>query len=261
MDTYYVLGRASFRKNLMYLWAHMANNVGSALFGFIYIALWHAASHGRAVGTFSPHQLVNYIAVTQSVLWVTTFLPRDLGISTAVQTGQIAIDFSRPGRYLPRVVASALGDVAYNILFRSVPLALSFLVMGVYPWRDFLSAATDGAFAAALVLGAITGILIQYLIGMSAFWTFDTRWARRLYFTLTMFAGGQLLPIQLMPPAMRAILTWLPFQSLVAFPVSILLHETYWSSWISSMLWALILTLLAVALTQGARRRVEIQGG
>lgn len=261
MGTFFVLGRASFRKNMVYFWAHMANNVGSALFGFIYIALWRAASHGHDVGSFSSQALVAYIAVTQTVLWATTFLPRDLGISTAVRTGQIAIDFGRPVGYLPRTIAAAMGDVAYNILFRSVPLVLAFLVARVYPWRNFLSPATDATFVVALALGAMTGILLQYLIGMSAFWTFDTRWARRLYFALTMFAGGQLLPIQLMPLALRQTLTWLPFQNLVSFPVSVALHHAYVASWISALVWVLMLTGVAIALTHKAMRRVEIQGG
>lgn len=239
----------------------MATNVGSVLFGFIYMALWHATAQGHRVGSFTPHALVAYIAVTPSVLWVTTFLPRDLGIAIAVRTGQIATDFGRPVGFLPRTVAVALGDVAYNAIFRSLPLVLAFVLAGAFPWRQFLSLDTDGAFLLALAVGAMTGILLLYLMGMSSFWTFDTRWARRLYFALTVFAGGQILPLQLMPQSLRHILIWLPFQNLVWFPVSVALHRADGVWWLSGGLWVVLLAWLAYLVTVLAMRRVEIQGG
>lgn len=259
--TLYVLAKATFQKSLMYVWAHLATNVGSLLFGFIYIALWRAALHGRNVHGFGAQTLVHYIAVTQTVLWITTFLPRDLGISTLVHTGQIAIEFGRPVGFLKRTVASAAGDIFYNVMFRSSPLAAAFAIAGVYPWRNFSSWQTDGRFVLALAMGSLVGVFLQYMIGMSAFWTGETRWARRLYFAVLVFAGGQILPLQLMPVALRSVLRWMPFQSMVNFPVSVMLHHADAQAWMSAGVWVLVMGLGAHLITRQAMRRVEIQGG
>lgn len=261
IDAFYVIGKASFRQHLMYRWAHLGSTAGSALFGFIFTALWQAASRGRAVGSYGPDQLTAYVALTQSLLWLTTFLPRDLGISESVQSGRIATDFARPVEYLPQVFVSALGSVAYNFLFRSLPLATVFSLAGTLPWRAFAAGSRDLAFVASLAVGVVTGVFLQYLIGLTAFWTIDTRWARRLYFGVTMFAEGQLMPIQLMPPQLSRLLTWLPFQSLTALPVSVLLSRAKPAQWPAALLWTAGLAAAALWATRLARRRVQVHGG
>lgn len=258
---WYVLARAAFRRNLAYIWAHMANNLGSVLFGLVYMALWQAAAKGRPVGTFRAAELVQYIAVSQTVLWVSTFLPANLGIDYLIRGGQIAMEMARPVAFLPRMAASGFGEGVYNAVFRSLPLALTFTLVGVYPWSQLATAPHVALVAAALALSLWAGILFQYLIGIAAFWTIQSRWTRRLFFGLTMFCGGQLLPLQLMPAGIREVLTWLPFQMLVSLPCSVWLHQANPAMWISGIGWAIGLYGLAWWITRRASRRLEVQGG
>ncbi|MDA8193783.1 MAG: hypothetical protein M0Z53_07290 [Thermaerobacter sp.] len=261
MELYWVLARSAFRKNTAYLAAHLATNVGSLLFGLVYIALWRAATRGHAVGSYSAATLAGYIALGQTVLWLTTFLPRDLGLSALIRSGQIAVELIRPAGFLPRTAASASGEVLYNLVFRSLPMALVFTLLGVFPLQRVAGAGRLPAFFVALLLGVLTGILIQYLIGLSAFWTTETRWARRLYFALTMFCGGQLLPLALMPAILRHILVWLPFQSMLYFPVSVWLGLARGLQWWSAAIWTALLWSLAAWMTRRAMRRLAVQGG
>ncbi|MBX5476195.1 MAG: ABC-2 family transporter protein [Clostridia bacterium] len=258
---YVALARASIRKNMAYAWAHMANNVGSALFGIIYIMLWRAAAHGRPLGAFSARDLESYIAVGQVVLWLTTFLPPYLGIDRHIRTGQIALEFARPVGYMPRVLAAAAGEVAYNAVFRCLPLLVMFTLMGAFPWDKVASPARVAAVAAAFALAAAIGLLVQYLVGIAGFWTTESRWARRLYFALAMFCGGQLFPLQLMPAGLREALTWLPFQAMISFPVSVWLGVDSWQAWTSAALWVAGLAWVGAGLTRKAARRLEVQGG
>ncbi len=257
---FFFVARASFRKNLAYVGAHMANNAGSFLFGLIYIALWHAAARGRTLGPFHAHELVNYIALSQAVLWVSVFLPSGLDMAQQIRTGSVAMEMARPVPYVPRMLAAGVGEAFYNLVFRSGPLVVAFTLLGVFPWAAF--AMGKGLMVAvALVMAVLTGVLFQYLIGLSAFWTVETRWARRLFLGLSVFMSGQLLPIPLMPHGLEQVLTWSPFQTLVSLPVSTWLGAERPSAWVAGALWVLLLYLGAYGLTRRAQRRLEVQGG
>lgn len=261
MTVYWLLAWLAIRKNTAYVWAHMGNNIGSILFGLVYMALWRAAARGRSVGNLSAHHLVNYIAVSQVVLWISTFLPRDLYVSTQIRSGQIALELMRPIGYFPRTLAAGAGEVVYNFIFRSAPLALTFTVLGVMPWTAIGNGVDAALVAVAFALAGFGGLLFQYLIGISAFWTTETRWARRLFLALVTLCGGQLVPIALMPPGAQQILSWLPFQSLVSFPVLVWMHLASWQTWVSSTGWIALLCCICAFLTWAGRRRVEVQGG
>lgn len=261
LHVYSILARAAIRKNLVYVWSHMANNIGSALFGFIYMALWRAAAHGQPVGSFAASELIHYVAISQLVLWISTFLPRDLGVSNHVRSGQIALEFVRPIAYMPRILASGAGEVAYNILFRCVPLAMVFTVLGDVPWALLAHPVRLLGFLVALIACGLMGLFFQYLIGITSFWTIETRWIRRLYMGLAMFCGGQLIPIQLMPQSLHDLMTWLPFQTMVSFPVSVWLGKATLAMWLSAALWLVLLWSFASMLTKVASRRLVVQGG
>ncbi len=258
---WWVIARAAFRKNLAYVLAHMANNAGSLLFGLIYMALWHVASREETLGPFHGRELVSYIAASQALLWISTFLPSGLGIDLQVRSGSVALEMARPVPYVPRMVAAGIGEAFYNLVFRSGPLIVAFTVMGVFPWGHVRSEEALGGDIAAVLLALWMGVLMQYLVGIAAFWTMESRWALRLFLGLNMFMSGQLLPLQLMPPRLQESLNWLPFQALVSLPASVWLGVATQDAWISAGIWAVGLYVIAVLITHRATRRLEVQGG
>ena len=261
MEIFAVLAGASFRRNLAYVKAHMATNVGSILFGLVYMALWRAVDHGRTLEGQAPSFFLSYIALSQFVLWVSTFLPAYLGIHLAIRSGQIALEFVRPVPYLPRMLASGMGEVLYNVAFRSLPMALVFTVLGVFPWALLLKGAAILQVTLALFLAGLTGVVMQYLVGIASFWTVEARWARRLYFALVMTAGGQILPLFLLPGWAAHLLRLLPFQTLVYFPAAVWLRRATAADWVSALTWTVVLLAIAAVVTEAARRRLEVQGG
>ncbi|MCL6446470.1 MAG: hypothetical protein K6T83_23990, partial [Alicyclobacillus sp.] len=215
----------------------------------------------RYVGGMSSTHLVNYVAVSQLMLWISTFLPADLGVSVHIRTGQIALEFVRPMGYLPRTLWAGAGEIAYNAVFRSVPLAITFTLLGVMPWSDLDGAARIIMVIIAMGFAGLGGLLFQYLIGIAAFWTIETRWSRRLYLALVTLCGGQIIPLQLMPSSLHEVLSWLPFQTLLSFPILVWMHLDTLVMWCTTVVWTAILFGICTWLTKLGQRRVEVQGG
>ena len=252
--------RAGFARNLQYRLAHMFNNFGSAVFGFIYMALWQAASRGRALGPYAAHALITYIAVNQCLLWVTTFTTRGLGIGTWVRTGQIALEMHRPLPFFSRVMAEEAGHIAYNFCYRSLPLALLFAWLGDLSVQS-LSIHGGIEFAAAVLIAAYTGLCLNYLVGLSAFWLTEIRFAHTLMLAVSTVASGTMVPLALMPGWAARIATQLPFASLSNVPDNIFLGVATPDIWLVPCVWVAVLTAAAIAMTAAARRKLEIQGG
>src|SRR5690606_31016169 len=124
----------AFRRHLQYRAAHMVNNAASAIFGFMYIAIWQAATGGHpAADAYGGATMAQWVAFNQAMLWACVFLTRGLGIPEAVRTGASALELPPPlysHRCVPR---RELGSVGYNLLFRGPPLAGVFgLVVGLH---------------------------------------------------------------------------------------------------------------------------------
>lgn len=260
MNAYLVSAQKAFRRYHQYRVAHMVNNGASAIFGFIYIAIWYAATGGSTgPGPYEARAMTHWVAFNQVMLWAAVFLTRGLGIPEAVRTGTISIEMLRPLDYHLFVISRELGTVGYNLLYRSLPLAVVFgLAVGVHvPAR----LTTYPLFLAGVALAIYVGLCLQYLIGISSFWTLQTRSAHHLFYALHTAFSGFLVPIDLLPAPFDLVARFLPFAALHHDPARIYLELSGASALGWPAFWAATLTVVCRGLTRAARRRLEVQGG
>jgi len=299
--------RNGYRRGLQYRAAHMVNNLASAVFGFVYIAVWRAAlagapatsprtvahgsgatglaargpiapvtvasgltapgpgipgspptAHPAALG-LTPGGMAHYIALAQCLMWLTTFLPYGLGVPAAVRTGQVVADLLRPAAFWPLQMAREAGAAAYSLLYRSLPMAAVFALAVGFPLPPSAGAAAAGT--AAVALGVWNALCLNYLVGVSAFWTTEARAAHWLLQSLILSCGGGTIPLRAFPAALAAVLRWLPFASLLSTPVLAWTGSSVRPDLLVSAGWAAALGCLCTCLTAAARRRLEVQGG
>lgn len=259
MYAYLVAGAKGFRRNLQYRGAHMVNNVASMIFGFVYIAIWQAAARQGGSGDYTPQTLVWYMAYSQTILWVTTFMTAGLDIQVRVRSGAVALEMMRPVSFFLITVSRELGSLVYSFFFRSLPIAAAFaLAVGFYVPRGdwvwlwiFLS----------VILGAWVGVCLVYLVGMSSFWTWQINWCHNLHYSINLLLSGYMVPLDLMPPWLEQPARLLPFAARSYYPVRIYLELSGPEALIVPALWAVALTLICLGVTRLARRRLEVQGG
>ena len=109
-------------------------------------------------------------------------------------------------------------------------LSLPIVALVVFFLRDtihiHLSTGQAVLLVASLILGGINFALIQGLVGISAFWITEVWPLDHLRSILLSLFGGLLVPLALMPPAVRFIGDFLPFKYMFYVPVSILLSKS-----------------------------------
>ncbi|NTU29070.1 ABC transporter permease [Brevibacillus sp. HB1.1] len=257
---YWRIIRKSYRRNLQYRLSHVINNVASSIFGLVFIAIWTGVFSGKQVyGPYDVKTMGYYIAICQSVLWMTTFMSPGLNVQIAVRSGAVSLDMIKPVHYLWYMLSQEFGRLLYNACYRSVPIGLLLgLAVGFFfPSDPF----TYFWFILSLLLGTYVGMLLFYLAGISSFWTTEIRWVHLILLSLIFGLGGQMIPIDLMPGMIGEVAPYLPFSAMIYYPVMTLLELAPPYGMLVQAGWALVLTAVALLVTNMARRKLEIQGG
>jgi ABC-2 type transport system permease protein len=257
---YTVTARMSIRRNLQYRGQHMINNVASAVFGFIYIAIWQAASASRPpVAGYDAQALTHYIVLCQSLLWITTFDRSGIQLAQRVRDGSVGTDLMRPVDFMGMHLAQIYGVRLYNFAFRSLPVAAIFALTVGVPAPGPASRLL--LIIPSWVLAMHVGAVLNYLIGLAGFWTVETGWLYLTLQTLVLMLGGCSLPLDLMPAAMRAAAGWLPFACAGYYPAALYLGRAGFEVLLIMAGWAVALWAFAAWLTARARMRAEVAGG
>jgi ABC-2 type transport system permease protein len=257
---YYQVGRTGYMRNVAYKLSHMLNNLASALFGFMYIAVWQAvAPETSATDPYTRKVMIGMIALAQVFAWVTTFLPAGLGIHNTIRTGAIATDMARPVPYLPMVLARESGNLAYQALYRALPLVVLFAVTVGFPLPG--SAGHLLLAVPSVLMGACVGLLLTYTVGLSTLWTVEMRWAHWLYHSVVILMSGGWIPADLLPGWLGKVAPYLPFAAMQFHPIRIYLGLSGPEVLLNQAFWVALLALWCWWLTGRAMQRVVVQGG
>lgn len=250
----------SVRRHLQHRGQHMINNLASVVFGLIYISIWQAVAASRPpVAGYDAQTLVHYVALGQTLLWITTFDRSGVELAQRVRDGSVAADLVRPVGFMGLHLGQMYGVRAYNLVFRSLPVALGLaLAVGAPPLG---SASHLPRVVLGWLLAVHIGTVLNYLIGLAGFWTVETGWLYLAMQTMTLAFGGASLPLDLMPAPLRAVAASLPFACLGYYPAALYLGRAGAGTLPLMLGWASGLGFLAAWLTRQARHRAEVAGG
>jgi ABC-2 type transport system permease protein len=257
---YLVLFRKTYLRNFQYRMAAMVNNLGSLVFGFMYIAIWQGTlGPDRAVLGFGRDEMGWYMAFVQGIFFISFMaLPRGFQIEQGVRTGSISLQMIRPINFYGYYLAHGYGYHAYNFLFRSIPVYIILSLFVGFPSFHF---AHLPLLMLSLLCSSYLGFLSNYFVGIAAFWTNSTRWAFIVMFTAITTFSGFLVPLPIMPGFLATLSLYLPFAGMNYYPAMVLLGRPTLLGALLPLFWCAVLTFAALAATRAARRKLEVQGG
>jgi ABC-2 type transport system permease protein len=185
----------------------------------IMLSLWMAVARDAPVGRFGQPELIAY--------FLATFIVRQLTGSWAswemnmdVRSGTLAMRLLRPVHPLFAYAAENIAAIPLRAAV-SIPVAVIALVLvGTAPLpRD----ATTWIMWSASMLGAwLITLLVNFAIGSLAFFVESSVKVMDIWLAVFFVFSGYLLPVELFPPAVRAVGDWLPFRYQIGLPVEIM---------------------------------------
>ncbi|MEW9702798.1 ABC transporter permease [Paenibacillus sp. SI8] len=254
-----VLARKAYARNLQYRGAHLLHNVVSAAFGFIYVSIWTGLGGDTSLGDYGQKGIVSYIAFNQAILWITLFTTNGLGLEQSVRTGQIAVDLMRPVHLFYQAMSREWGQVIYQFLYKFLPIYILYFF--IFSLRLPHQASVYAWTAIALVFAAYISICTNYLIGVAALWTTESRWFYWVNYAFSMLLSGFFIPLEWLPGWLRTIGFWSPYPYLLYYPTRIYMQLEHGTATLGALLWCIGFTCVCLAATHGVRRKLEVQGG
>ena len=182
----------------------------------IMLALWTAVAREAPIGRFDQAAFKAYFMVTLIVRLITgSWVAWEL--SMEIRTGSLGQRMLRP---FPPLLAHFCSN------FAAVPLRVTLTLPVVIVTVAWLGPGifTHDPVQLALVPVSLAGSFILMFLVSAAIGTLSLFWESALslmdlWLALYMVLSGYVVPLELFPASVRGIVTWLPFRSLLAFPV------------------------------------------
>ena len=235
---------------------YRVNFLFRATFGLIpllaTILLWRAIYEGRTdpegVAGYSLAQMTTYYLVVSLVDMLTGVTDDDWQIAADIRDGAISQFLLKPLNYLVYRFCLYLSGRLIYTTFALLPVGLFIFFL-----RDYAvlppDLATFGMFLISVLLAGLLQFLISFSMAMLALWVLEVSSFIFILYAFEFIAGGQLFPLDILPPLLLDLLYFTPFPYLLYFPVSIYLGRTtgteIWQGLAIQTLWVLAAALLA----------------
>lgn len=242
---------------------YRVNYLARVLFGFVplfaTILLWRAVyaskDGGADIGAYSLAAMTSYYVLVTIVDALTAVSEDDWAIAADIKDGNISQFLLKPMDYL---MYRACLFVSGRLIYTGV--ALVPVAGFVFFLREYFTlpadAATFGWFLVSVALAAALTFLISYTMALLAFWVTEVSTFIFIEYALEYVASGHLFPLDILPPAAKALLDLTPFPYMLYFPVSVYLGKVSGAALVNGLL----IQAAWVALAYAAARFVWSRG-
>ena len=204
---------------------------------FIMMGVWsEAAEAGQfALGPtdFARYFLAAFLVRQLTVVWVVWEFER------SVIEGRLSFRLLQPIDPIWYHVAEHISERLARIPFTAIVLGIFFALYPAAFWLPGLGQILLWLPIVALVF--VLRFLMQYCLGLLAFWLERASSLEQFWFLLYLFLSGLLAPLEVFPPTFREIVLLTPFPYLVHFPAALLvgLPVRWWEGCLVILAWSL----------------------
>jgi ABC-2 type transport system permease protein len=187
----------------------------------------------------------------------------DWHISAQILDGSIIIRLVRPLDFQLQMLFLSAGCVLANFVFITIPSICIILLL-------FHSTISLGValvfFPISLVLAFVLSFIIDYVTGITSFYT-ESLWGISITKdVIVSFLSGSLIPIQFFPQDIQNILKLLPFQAIYHIPLTLVTSRSLdlyqcLSMLLTQLLWVLLLFAGSRLFYSKAIQSLSISGG
>jgi ABC-2 type transport system permease protein len=185
-------------------------------------------------------------------------------IAESIRNGRLSILLLKPvSAWLYWLIGDAASRLFRLVLVGPVLLAAT-LLLGDRATPPRVDPEALLALALALPLAYALSFFLKLSHGFAGFWLLDINGLAGLFEVAVFLFGGTIVPLELMPPWLRAVADALPFEYIYYFPLAIVLGRLHgadlWGRLAVQAGWTVIAFLLAGLLWRRGLRRYEAVG-
>ncbi|MEJ6951476.1 ABC transporter permease [Natronospora cellulosivora (SeqCode)] len=172
------------------------------------------------INGFTLSQMLTYYGITTLIHYCIMDFA-DWNLQMLIRTGRFITFILRPVSHRLFALSQKIGHRILGFHLEFIPVYMIFFFffdINLIPANIFW-------FAASIILGFMMQFLLNYCIGMTAFWLTRADGVRSIYSIFSQLSAGVLIPLTFFPEVFQRILFFLPFQFISYVPVNVFLGE------------------------------------
>ena len=213
MRLYLHLTRLAIHRQIAYRAATLAGLATNFFFGLLRAAVLVALYGARQqVEGIDIQSAITYTGISQAAIsFLALFSWYDL--MNSIYTGQVGSDLLKPVDYFGWWMAQDLGRAWVNLIMRGLPIMLFYALVFdiVVPG----SLAQCSAFACSAILAWLLSFSWRFLVNLAAFWSPNAVGISRMFFALSWFTSGFLMPLRFFPNWFQNLCYLTPFPHMI----------------------------------------------
>lgn len=180
---------------------------------FIWKAVYN--THSSFSG-LSMEQMISYFAIAALISYIIMDFA-DWNLQMLIHTGKFLTFVLRPMSHIYFAFSQKVGHRVLGVIFEFIPLLFIFSIV----FKIKLIPAYPVWAVISIALGFIMMFLVDYCVGITAFWLTRTSGVRRMFLLLRDISSGVLVPLTLFPLFLQKVFFILPFQFISYVPVRV----------------------------------------
>lgn len=214
------LVKMNVMQTLAYRGAFFIFMVNTVVTPLISLLVWLAVSEQGVSLPLDRSRLVTYflllsVASMLTGTWFATY------VAEHIRLGGLSAWLLRPAPYIFHDVGNNIGEKVVKL-----PLLLPLVGLALLLFRDDVRLPAEPLrwllFALSLPMAAAIAFLIEFLIGLLAFWVQDVGGLIRIKVFADALLSGRLVPLAFFPAAFSGLLAAQPFRFTLSFPLELL---------------------------------------
>jgi ABC-2 type transport system permease protein len=259
---YLAVVEITVRSRMAYLGEQLLSGFSVLIFMVVFVALWRttfAVQGAERVDGYTLPQMIWYLVATEAIV---LSLPRiHATIEGEVKGGDLAIRLNKPYSYLLFHYAATLGDALLRLASILLVGGLTaYLLVGPIPFR------WEGVVPLLLLYISTQALNFCWnaTIGLCAFWVEDVLGIFLVLDKIKWLLGGFLLPVELYPDVLKALVKVLPFHHMIGGPAHLFVQFSWEGALelgLAQLAWLPVLALMCGSVYRLGVRKVDVNGG
>lgn len=167
-------------------------------------------------------QTFTYLALASSI-FVLFKTYADWGLAREIISGAVAVNLTKPIDLQLMLLFRSLGAMLTNLTLIGLP---TLLVLTVFFPANLVLGVNVALFAISLLLAFLLSFLLDYIVGLSGFYTQSIWGLSTAKEIIVLVLSGAMLPIRFFPEGLQAVLHYLPFQAIYNTPINLITDPT-----------------------------------
>lgn len=216
-DTMKAVAFATYKEWAAYRSHAMVSLFVGPVYFLVQVFIWKAVYASRgSINGLSLEQMINYFGLAALINYLIMDFA-DWNLQMLIHTGKFVTFIQKPVSHIYFAFSQKVGHRILGLLVEFIPVYLIFALL----FRITIIPAMPLWALISIILGFIMMFLVDYCVGITAFWLTRSSGIRRVFLVLRDLCSGIFFPLAFFPGILQKIMFFLPFQFIAYVPIRV----------------------------------------